>query len=43
VLRRFDALGVAVVAGTPEELARTIAAEIPRMRAVLRAAGIQGE
>jgi tripartite-type tricarboxylate transporter receptor subunit TctC len=43
VLRRFDTLGVDVVASTPEELARTIAAEIPRMRAVLRAAGIQGE
>ncbi len=40
---RFDTLGVQLVAGTPEELAQTIATEIPRMRAVLRAAGIQGE
>jgi tripartite-type tricarboxylate transporter receptor subunit TctC len=39
---RFETLGVRVVAGTPEELAQTIAAEIPRMRAVLRAAGVEG-
>ncbi|WP_198376078.1 Bug family tripartite tricarboxylate transporter substrate binding protein [Neoroseomonas rubea] len=39
---RFDTLGVDLVAGTPEELARTIATEIPRMRAVLRAAGVEG-
>jgi tripartite-type tricarboxylate transporter receptor subunit TctC len=39
---RFDTLGVQLVAGTPEELARTIAAEILRMRAVLKAAGVEG-
>lgn len=43
VRSRFDTLGVQLVAGTPGELAQTIATEIPRMRAVLRAAGIQGE
>jgi tripartite-type tricarboxylate transporter receptor subunit TctC len=43
VKRRLDELGVVLVASTPEELAATIAAEIPRMRNVLRAAGIQGE
>jgi tripartite-type tricarboxylate transporter receptor subunit TctC len=43
VKRRLDELGVVLVASTPEELAATIAREIPRMRGVLRAAGIQGE
>lgn len=43
VRSRFDTLGVQVVASTPDELAKTIATEIPRMRAVLRAAGIKGE
>lgn len=43
VRRKLDDLGVLLVAGTPDELAATIVAEIPRMRAVLRAAGIQGE
>ncbi len=43
VKRRLDELGVVLVASTPEELGATIAREIPRMRGVLRAAGIQGE
>jgi tripartite-type tricarboxylate transporter receptor subunit TctC len=43
VRRRLDELGVLLVASTPAELAQTIATEIPRMRAVLRAAGIQGD
>jgi tripartite-type tricarboxylate transporter receptor subunit TctC len=43
VKRRLDELGVVLVASTPEELAATIAREIPRMRGVLRAAGIQGD
>jgi len=41
-LSRFDTLGMQLVAGTPEALAQTIATEIPRMRAVLRAAGVEG-
>ncbi len=43
VKRRLDELGVVLVASTPEELGATIAREIPRMRDVLRAAGLQGE
>lgn len=43
VRSRLDTLGVQIVASTPDELAKTIATEIPRMRAVLRAAGIKGE
>ncbi len=43
VRSRLDTLGVQLVAGTPEELKQIIATETPRMRKVLRAAGIMGE
>ncbi|WP_270936857.1 Bug family tripartite tricarboxylate transporter substrate binding protein [Falsiroseomonas oryzae] len=43
VRRRLHLLGVQIIGRTPEELRQVIAAESPSMRAVLRAAGIQGE